>query len=371
MEPRMITIEHSNSNNNHGNNNSNYHFQNNHYTSESNLSDMNNNKFPQLGGYEVHSSSRRQTPMSAQETAHSQNVNSYYDYGNNSRVTEEQEKHHQNKTQTTTTSTTVKPLQSYLMDDDEHLPLESHQVFQPVNNGPYAKQTSVELETQPNSYSIRVEHHQQTSNWSNLDVYLHIFLTFYFGHFAAMLFFDGILRNIATLYVMDQSVGSAAVYVIHIIFSIGFLAFTVWFMTICWRWWRHKSIVPSRTDSENVEIDYTQRPVRPRAKKATAHTHVFVSACILIIGFCVFLALGCIDLAYKRDKVYNSDFFKQYNKSLYFADMIVFIFRLVFWLVGIVATLFLSREVLYKYCCPSKRIKINKERPTTVYEVQG
>lgn len=91
---------------------------------------------------------------------------------------------------------------------------------------------------------------------------------------------------------------------------------------------------------------------------------------ILIFSFFIFLALGSIDLAYKRQQVSNSDIFKQYNESIYLADQIVFIFRLLFWMIGIVATLMLSREKLYKYFCPSKNIKINKERPTTVYEVQ-
>jgi len=139
-------------------------------------------------------------------------------------------------------------------------------------------------------------------------------------------------------------------------------------MTICWRWWRYKSLTPS---NDPANFDYTNRPLRPRAKQASANTHVFVSACILIIGFFVFLVLGSLDIAYKKEQVANSDLFKQYNESLYLADMIVFVFRLVLWLVGIVATLLLSRQVLYKYCCPSKQIRINKERPTTVYEVQG
>ena len=77
MEPRMIPIDHSG---NHGN----HHFQslqNHHYTSESNLSDMNNaNRFP-TGNFEAHSSSRRQTPNSSHEASHSQMAQSHYDYG--------------------------------------------------------------------------------------------------------------------------------------------------------------------------------------------------------------------------------------------------------------------------------------------------
>lgn len=81
--------------------------------------------------------------------------------------------------------------------DEEQVPFGTHrgEVFQPIHgpNG-YIKQTSVEIGNNPDSYTIRVEHHPKNEkfNWSNLDVYLHIFLTFYFGHFAAMLFFDGI-----------------------------------------------------------------------------------------------------------------------------------------------------------------------------------
>jgi len=359
----MIHVEHSSHNN--GNN---HHFSNNHYsaTSETNLSDLNNNsKFPTVG-YEMHNSSRRHTPSGAHESSHSQLVASHYDYGNNSKIYQEEEQLAKKSTQTTTT-TTMHPAYT----DEEQIPFGGHrgEVFQPIHgpNG-YIKQTSVELGSNPDSYTIRVEHHPKNEkfNWSNLDVYLHIFLTFYFGCFAAMLFFDGILRNIVNLYVMEHSSGSIFIYILHIIFSIGFLAFTIWFMTICWRWWRNKSIIPSNAHSQ---VD--QRSRGPRARQATAHGHVFVSACILIIGFFIFLALGCIDLGYKKKQVSNSDIFKQYNESLYLADMIVFIFRVVLWLVGIVATLLLSREVLYKYCCPSKQIKINKERPTTVYEVQS
>lgn len=70
----MIHVEHSNNGNNHQ-------FLN-HYsaTSETNLSDLHNSKFPTVG-YEIHNSSRRQTPSGAHESAHSQLVASHYDYG--------------------------------------------------------------------------------------------------------------------------------------------------------------------------------------------------------------------------------------------------------------------------------------------------
>lgn len=364
MEPRMIHIEHAPSSNNAVN--STNQFQ---YTSQTNLNDMNNSgRFPT--GFELHSSSRHQTPSLAQEASHSHAVHSHYDYANNAKVFQEEEQLAKKSTQTTTTTKTVQQ-PSYMVSnvDEERVPFNTqrYDVFQPINSpAAYMKQTSVEIDNNPNSYTIKVQHHpkEEAFNWSNLDVYLHIFLTFYFGHFAAMLFFDGVLRNIVNLYVMEHSTGSVFLYIFHIVFSIALLAFTIWFMTICWRWWRYKSLSPD-------SAEYAQQPLKPRANQATAHGHVFISAVILILGFFIFLALGSIDLAYKRTQVLNSDFFKQYNESLYMADMIVFIFRLVFWLVGIIATTLLSREVLYKYCCPSKHIKINKERPTTVYEVQG
>ena len=49
----------------------------------------------------------------------------------------------------------------------------------------------------------------------------------------------------------------------------------------------------------------------------------------------------------------------------------MFILRLIMWVVGIIITLLLSRDVFFKYCCPERRIKIDKERPTTVYEVRS
>lgn len=362
----MIPIEHSNGINPNNNPNNNQRGQ--HYTSELNLSE--NGRFP-VGGYEVHSSDRRQTPNSAHEASQSQMLQSHYDYQNNSRVMEEEQRQTKKSTQTTTSNTLQQP--SYMaaqINNNEHEPFTGHkvEVFQPIN-GPYGLQTSLEMTDKPDHYSIKVAHHPNNHafNWSNLDIYLHIFLTFYFGLFAAMLFFDGILRNIVNLYVMEQTTGSIFIYVLHILLSIAFLAFTTWFMTICWRWWRYKSLTPSNSPAN---FDYQNRPVRA-AKQASANSHVFVSALILILGFFVFLVLGSLDIAFKKEQVANSDLFRTYNKSLYMADMIVFGFRLVLWLVGIVATLLLSRECMYKHCCPSKQIRINKERPTTVYEVQG
>ena len=360
----MINIEHTNAPNQHFQ----QHFQN-HYsaTSESNLSDMNNPRFPTVG-YDTHSS-RRQTPLLGNESSHSQIVQSQYDQHGNLKCVEQKEEQHAKKTtQTTTTTTTHQP---YIIQADTVPFIDSADPFMTHTTtlneggtGTMGVRGGSNLEA--DAYKIKVEHHPikvDSFNWSNLDVYLHIFLTFYFGHFAAMLFFDGILRNIFNLYLMEHTAGSIIIYILHIVFSIAFLAFTVWFMTICWRWWRHKSLIPS------TGFDYAQRSIRPRSRHSTAHGYIFLSACILIVGFFFFLALGCIDLGYKRRQTLHGETHKQYEESLYMADLIVFVFRLIFWLVGIVATLMLSREVLYKYCCPAKRIKINKERPTTVYEV--
>ena len=150
------------------------------------------------------------------------------------------------------------------MVDQEKLPINSQRTdyFQPINSpNTYLKQTSVEVQDN-GPYAIRVEHHESVLalNWPKLDIYLHIFLTFYFGHFAAMLFFDGVLRNIVNLYVMEQSTGSVFLYLLSIVFSIAMLAFSTWFVTICWRWWRYKNMSPE-------SIDYNQQPLNERAKQ--------------------------------------------------------------------------------------------------------
>jgi hypothetical protein len=210
---------------------------------------------------------------------------------------------------------------------------------------------------------ITVEHYPHNAsafNWTNMDTYLHIFLTFYFGHFAAMLFFDGIVRNFVNLYLFEHRDLSMLIYIFHIILSIALLAFTIWFMTICWRWWRHKSLLP---------VAYSGRPVLgPKERQATFHGYVFTAAFILIVGLFLFLILSVLDLSFKHELATVQ---LRYARSAYIGDCVVFLLRLVFWLVGIVVTLLLSRDVLYKYFCPSKRIRINKEKPTTVYQVRS
>lgn len=177
--------------------------------------------------------------------------------GNNSKLLQEEQQHANKKTTTKTTTTMKQPI---YMVDEEKIPINHQRIeyFQPITSPSYLKQ-NVEIQDNPSSYAIRVEHHPKVIalNWSKLDTYLHIFLTFYYGHFAAMLFFDGVLRNIINLYVIEQSTSSIFLYILSIVFSIAMLAFTIWFMTICWRWWRYKSLGPE-------SIEYTQQPLAKR-----------------------------------------------------------------------------------------------------------
>lgn len=96
------------------------------------------------------------------------------------------------------------------------------------------------------SGNITIEHYPNAGrfSWTKADTYMHIFLTFYFGAFAAMLFFDGIIRNFVNLYLFEHRNWSMLIFILHIILSIALLAFCVWFLTICWRWWRNKSLLP-------------------------------------------------------------------------------------------------------------------------------
>jgi len=249
---------------------------------------------------------------------------------------------HQKKSiQTTTTTTTTKPV---LVEETSEFAVNQANV--PL----YSNQGNEEM------YSIKIEHYPANSgfNWSKTDTYLHIFLTFFFGFFATILFFDGILRNIANFYILQHTNATYFIYIISIIFSIAYLAFTVWFMTICWRWWRNESISGSKSARNDNE--------------KTAHKYVFIAAVLLIIGFFIFLILGILDLHHKRTQHEYEEGY--YSDAAYMADLAIFIFKLVFWIIGIIATLLLSRNVLFKHLCPSKQIKIDKERPTTIYEVR-
>lgn len=111
----------------------------------------------------------------------------------------------------------------------------------------------------------------------------------------------------------------------------------------------------------------------PKERQATFHGCVFTAATILLFSFFCYLILGIIDLSYKRELqsfYYSTEANGRYHRAAYIGDLVVFILRLVLWLVGIIITLLLSRDVFFKYCCPERRIKIDKERPTTVYEVR-
>ena len=313
--------------------------------------------------YEAHHqelSKQHQTPLSSFES-HSQlfQSNTLDQTGGGAQV---QQKNEQSKktVQTTTTTTTTQPVivtqetlsPTPIMNAIEYTPQVVEQIQ--IHHVPctMTQQSTISVEHYPSSCAL---------NWSSCDTYLHIFLTFYFGHFAAMLFFDGILRSIANLYILEHTATSPLVFIVHIIFSIAYLAFTIWFMTICWRWWRNKSLQP-----DNGLPNLNQGP---RDRQVKARGYVFFAACVLIVGFFVFLTIGIIELDHKRSQERFNIPYGRYNTSAYIGDWVVFVFRLVFWVVGIVATLLLSRDVLTKYCCPAKHIKINKERPTTVYQV--
>ena len=232
------------------------------------------------------------------------------------------------------------------------------------------------------------------SAWSNMDTYLHIFLTFYFGHFAALLFFDGILRSVGALFTLEHASYSPLIYMTHIVFSIGYLAFTVWFMTVCWRWWRHKSLEPYRHNhNQNSQVN------RRYSSRSMANAYVWLAVFILIVGWFIFVIIGLVDVNYKcrqaaYDRLYasptsqqrssssailpahsssnnnNNNYYKWNNyESSCATDWAVYVFRLVFWLVGVVATLLLARNSIVKHVCPSRHIRIDKERPTTIYQV--
>jgi hypothetical protein len=162
-------------------------------------------------------------------------------------------------------------------------------------------------------------------NWSNVDIYLHIFLTFFFGHFASMLFFDGILRNISNLFFFHYP----AIYIVHILFSIAYLAFTVWFLTICWRWWRNRSLLPM-THNQSYSTTSQQQTL-------IAQSYVFFAAIMLIIGFFIYIVIGVIDLSIRT----------RYSKTFY-GDVFVFVFRCILWLLAIGAILCLNRDYLAK-----------------------
>lgn len=281
--------------------------------------------------------------------------------------------HHKKTVQTTTTTTTTQEPALLLLEDSLFTPPVEFQTVTPLPITYSAvSTTNNQIQQNPEPYSIHVEHLPQEKtnrfNWNNADTYLHIFLTFYFGHFAAILFFDGILRSIASLYTLKHTNVSPLIYITHIIFSICLIAFVIWFMTQCWRWWRNKSLEPA---NGSTYYDYSQqKPLRLRDKESLANNYVFLAAIVLIIGFFIYLIIGLVDINFKKEQEAYYKIYTHFNTSAYIGDWFVLIFRLIFWIVGIVATLLLSRNVLIKHLCPSKQIKINKEKPHTVYEVR-
>ncbi|RNA31940.1 hypothetical protein BpHYR1_051282 [Brachionus plicatilis] len=269
------------------------------------------------------------------------------------------EKQEKKTVQTTTTTTIAEPI---LISEDQfgnftlgRESVDRHSTY--LNHNPIY---TIPIERASDS-GIHVEHYPENKHWTNMDTYLHIFLTFYFGHFAAILFFDGIVRNIGYLSVFGHhhTLFSPFIFILELILSICLLAFTIWFLTICWRWWRNKSLQPIHFDKQNIA---------PKQRAIQFHAYVFTAAIILIISFFVYLILGILSLSFK----YHVDQkFGRQRKSFFTVDLGVFVFRIIFWIVGIVATLFLSRDILYKYCCPGKLIRINKEKPTSVYEIKA
>lgn len=305
-------------------------------------------------------SSRHQGPMSSYES-HAEIVhsNGIDQNGNLSQVQEKHEKQSSKKTvQTTTTTTTSQP--ALIVSGAEH-----HALLAPAH-------TTIETITQhggepsneASSYTIQVEHRKPGFDWSNADTYLHIFLTFFFGYLAAILFFDGIIRSIVNLYILDHTAMSPLIYILYIIFSICMLAFIIWFLTICWRWWRNKSLLPTKN------YDQYSRQVGPRERQYSPHNYVFLAGCIMVAGFLIYLSVGIVDICFKREQEFYNKQFRRYSKALFMADLLVFAFNLIFWLVGIIAIFLLSRDVLAKYCCPARQIRINKEQPTTIYQVR-
>lgn len=269
------------------------------------------------------------------------------------------EKKEEKTVQTTTTTTIAEPV---LMTNEQlaNVTLGNDAVNR---NSPYVNYNPVY--TIPiqrgNDSGIHVEHFPENKHWTNMDTYFHIFLTFYFGHFAAILFFDGIVRNIGYLSVFghDHTLLSPFIFILEIILSICLLAFTIWFLTICWRWWRNKSLQP---------IYFGGQSVGPKQRVIQFHMYIFTSALILIISLFVYLILGILSLSFKH---HVDQKFGKLRKSFFTIDLGVFVFRVIFWIIGILATLFLSRDIFYKYCCPRKLIRINKEKPTSIYEIKA
>ena len=215
------------------------------------------------------------------------------------------------------------------------------------NNRIKANQIHLLEPIESENYTVRVEPAKfNPAKWEKFDTYLHIFLTFFFGHFASMLLFDGIFRNIGNLFVYDH----VAIFLIHILFAIAYLAFTIWFLTICWRWWRNKSLIPIAEGNNN------HLQLNAKQQKAIGQNYAFIAAVFLAIGLIIYIVLVIIELTVKH----------YHNYGVYFIDVVIFLIRIVIWLFAIGALLCLNREHLSKYLCPQQ---LNKR--TTIYEIKG
>lgn len=189
------------------------------------------------------------------------------------------------------------------------------------------------------------------SEWNNLDTYLHIFLTFYFGHFASFLFFDGIVRNVESLIILNMKI----FYVIYIIFSIVYLSFTLWTLTILWRWWRNKSLLP------HDETQFVPNlPFLRKQQKLIARNYVFIATIIMAIGFFIYLLLAIIDNRYRYSMT-----------ALFFVDTTIITIRLILWAIAIIALLALNRGYFAKNVLPKHFYNDHKnEQQTIVYEIR-
>jgi len=193
-----------------------------------------------------------------------------------------------------------------------------------------------------------VEEQKQEKLWSNIDTYLHIFLTFFFGHLASMLFFDGIIRSAGNAFLLSNPL----MQIVNIIFSIAYLGFSVWFLTVSWRWWRSKALVtnPYIHNGEQivgVEISKNQKTI--------AQIYLTLSTFVLLIGLTIYLVLGIIDCYARKNHQHV------YDSTASHIDAVVFAIRVFVWCSAIVALLLLNRDYfLKKFCTQSNAAK---ERP--------
>ena len=223
-----------------------------------------------------------------------------------------------------------------------------HQLVEPNPSTPIEISTeNYTIKVQPSSVEVQ----NDDLCWQNIDTYLHIFLTFFFGHFASFLFFDGIIRNIECLILFERPV----FYIFYMIFSITYIAFTVWMLTILWRWWRNKSLMPHDSDYvPNVPFLRIQQ-------KLIAKNYVFIAVILLSIGFLIYLILGIMDNHIKEYFSYT---------NLFFIDRKIFMIRLFLWILAIFALLALNRSYFMRNILPKRFKRTTKNKPQTIiYEM--